>query len=638
MACWKAPPIESFPRSFSPMTAKPSSSATVATPSPWPLRTLCDHPLLVCAAFLLVFVPVYTWVSWRVGPNSDNAAALMIAKDIAAGNVRAEDWVFSTQPFLFSDNIWAAIVIAIFGYSPIVIHVVPALYLALTALFAALLVLKARPSGVVLLAPFLLIPNAFTTLMGNQLASHGGAAAMAMASVFLLGYVSDRWLVPALAVAALVWGIVTSSDALLLVIFFLPAILAAMLHLALAPGRRAVVVLAALLAGLAIYFLAGKVFDHLLLSATPGVGHQGLARPGVILRNVGLLVEALREYFAVGFRGGVLDAVLSTVRLLFLLGLLAGFAAAAVRAWRKSFVDTFLLLSAGTTACAFVFSTMTVDVMSARYLFFGVLAGIVFVARNIDFGRLAKPLSVALVLLALTNIPGVLQAVSTAPRYADLAQFLRENGLTRGYAGFWQSHVTSVTGDVEVAPVWAMGTIRPFYWLAKTTWYGPGRTFFMTPDPSEKAVALAQFGPPVRELRHGDMEILVWDEISMPMMGFIVSTGDVGAVRLGPFVRREDGFGPNLRKGTFLEEVAPSLPAGRYRFTMDGVKDAGSAEIVIDAPGGAVMRQSIAPGDGRIADFTFALPAMTRDLRIRVKVRKADDLVVRGYGLYRIGD
>jgi len=247
--------------------------------------------------------------------------------------------------------------------------------------------------------------------------------------------------------------------------------------------------------------------------------------------------------------------------------------------------------------------------------------------------------AVAVVVLSLFNLQSVLGATSSEARYRDLARFLRDHGLTAGYAGFWQSHVTSVDGLVDVAPVWAITAVRPFYWLSRTTWYGPERTFFMTPDPHEKAVALAQFEPPRRTLRHGDMDILVWDRIPMPMMGFIATTGDMGAVQVGPHERTPEGIGTVGRKGTFLEEVAPSLPKGRYRLTLDGVKRAGRAEIAIDtAAGGLAIRAPIASGEGRLADLGFALTGTTRDLRVRIKVGKADDLVVRSYGLYRVGD
>lgn len=604
-------------------------------------RVLGIRPAVAGALFLVAFVPFYTWVSWRIGYNSDNASGLLIAKDIGEGNLLGMDWMFSTQSYLFSDNFPTAVVIAAFGYSPILIHVMPAFYFAATALFAILLVARARPENILLLAPFVLIPTAFTTLMANQLALHGGAYVLASASIYLAGYVSDRRLVPALAVAAIAWGIVANSDELFLVIFMLPAILAAVLHVVVAPGRRSVALLAVTLGGLVAYGLAGVIVDHLFLYETPGVGHKGLADFATIRGNVQLLVDGLASYFAIGFSGDLLTQALSALRLLFLLALLAGFVFTIIftTAWRKSYADTVLFFSTGATVCAFVLSTMPVDLMSSRYLFFAILAAIILVARNVALGRLAKPAGGLLVILALANLQSVLLATSSQTRYADLARYLRDNGLTRGYSGFWQSHVTTVAGDVHVAPVWALSTVRPFYWLSKTTWYGPGRTFFMTPDPREKAVALAQFGPPRRELRHGDMDILVWDEIPMPMMGFIALTGDVGAARLGPHRRTPDGFGTARERGTFLEEVAPSLPKGRYRLVLDGVKRAGQAEIAIDTgSGGLAIRQPIAMGDGRLAAFEFALTQMTRDLRIRIRVRKADDLVIRSYALYRIGD
>lgn len=591
-----------------------------------------------CIAFLLIFVPFFTWVSSRVGFNSDNASALLIAKDIASGNLRAENWIFSTQSYLFSDNIWTAIVIAVFGYAPVIIHVMPALYLAIAALFAVLLVARERPWNVAWLAPLILLPNEFAAVRAFELALHGGAYALAAASIYLCGRVSDRRLVPVFAALAVAWGVLANSDELFLVIFMLPAFLAALLHVVLAPGRRTVSLLAATLGGFAVYALAGLLFPHVFLYVTPGVGHQGLADLEAFTKNLGLLAEGVLQFFNIGFGRGALDAILSILRLVFFLSVLAGFAVAAVRAWRKSFVDTVLLLSASATVSAFVFSTMPVDLGSTRYLFFAVLAAAVFAARNVSLGRLAAPVSVMLVLLALTNLQSLwLFGPRDAP-YRDLARYLRDNGLTEGYAGFWRSHVTSVTGDVHIAPVLTGGMIHPFYWLTKTTWYGPGRTFFMTPDPAEKALALAQFGPPRRTLRHGDMDILVWDEIAMPMMGFSLADGYLGTVQFGPIKRYGDGFGPATRKETLFEEVAMSLAAGRYRLTMEGRKNAGTAEIVIDAPGGPIVRQQVASVDGRIADFEFTLPAMTRDLRVRLKVRKADDLVVRAYRVYRVGD
>ena len=144
--------------------------------------------------------------------------------------------------------------------------------------------------------------------------------------------------------------------------------------------------------------------------------------------------------------------------------------------------------------------------------------------NSISRVRLAGYAAGALVLAGyLAGLGYELTQPAVPPENSALAPWLTAHHLTYGLAGYWQASSVTVEGDGRVAiRALAGGSIRPYLWLAKTSWYDSAshRATFVVIDTQTptfaawlpRATAERYFGPPVRTYRTGPYTILVWDK------------------------------------------------------------------------------------------------------------------------------
>jgi hypothetical protein len=138
--------------------------------------------------------------------------------------------------------------------------------------------------------------------------------------------------------------------------------------------------------------------------------------------------------------------------------------------------------------------------------------------------RLAGYAAGALVLAGyLTGLGYELTQPAVPPENSALAPWLTAHHLTYGLAGYWQASSVTVESDGRVAVrALAVGSMRPYLWLAKTSWYDSAshRATFVVIDTQTptfaawlpRATVERYFGPPVRTYRTGPYTILVWDK------------------------------------------------------------------------------------------------------------------------------
>ncbi|EDW3847806.1 hypothetical protein YL26_004965, partial [Salmonella enterica subsp. enterica serovar Hadar] len=60
-------------------------------------------------------------------PSSDSMSGILEAADIANGNITLKGWYLSTVTFYFTDLVWFALAIKLFGYSEWITYVIPGL-------------------------------------------------------------------------------------------------------------------------------------------------------------------------------------------------------------------------------------------------------------------------------------------------------------------------------------------------------------------------------------------------------------------------------------------------------------------------------------------------------------------------------
>lgn len=118
---------------------------------------------------------------------------------------------------------------------------------------------------------------------------------------------------------------------------------------------------------------------------------------------------------------------------------------------------------------------------------------------------------------------------------SPLVDALRQAGLHRGYAGYWDANVLSILsgGDIRVAPILigASGLPEPHRYLGSERWYSASwadePSFLITDPPMRDQLSMpalvALLGPPTRNLHVGEYEILVFATNMSERLSFAVA-------------------------------------------------------------------------------------------------------------------
>jgi hypothetical protein len=589
--------------------------------------------------FVVAGTVFYSWLSYQIGANSDNMSSLLISKDMAEGNIHLDGWSMSTQSYLFSDIIWTAFAIKLFGYFPLLAHIMPALFFSFTALFSLLIVKKKNPKNIFLLAPIILIPTLFTTANAIELNIHGGAYFASAAFIFMTGYIRQSLLPYLLVFLVLVTGIVIDSDKLYIYIFLLPCLFSSLLHLYVTKDKRFVFIAVGTLASFVAAMIVGSLRAQFFHFDIPGFGIAALATPEVMLANFELLLSGMAHYFAIDFSQNTISVVLSGIRLFFLLAFIVLFIRASITSWKSSYVDSLLFFSSGMPVAAFIFSTMPIDVTSTRFIFFSILSASLFTARNTMITKYYGVMFVTVCLWALCNFHDTLSVkVQQNEYYKELGTYLEENGLKTGYAEFWNASILSSVSNVHISPVLTDGLVKPFHWLSKEEWYSRKGNFFITKKKAEKETVIAQFGKPARELSFKGMDILIWEKMPMPPEGFSDMHITKDSLPLRVYRMTDKGVTSTGEKGFMLSGPYINIKPGKYTLTVSGEKIAGNAEIEIFSPTkGISIKHPLSEGQGVLTKFDFSLDKPVDDLEIRLLVAPDDEISISGYTVVKGG-
>jgi len=191
-------------------------------------------------------------------------------------------------------------------------------------------------------------------------------------------------------------------------------------------------------------------------------------------------------------------------------------------------------ISASLLIVAFVSSTLPVDFLSIRYVIpilysmaavVPLYAGRSLVRRVVIAGGIAVVATMSVRSLQAVARDHAFQEPLTRQLPA-VASFLESQGLTRGYAGYWNSHPLTLHSDGRVAarPVGQGANCQgvdpaalcPFHLNSVSSWYTPGGDggpTFVLQDPAGEYVKLppsATFGTPSSVHQIGRMTIFVY--------------------------------------------------------------------------------------------------------------------------------
>jgi hypothetical protein len=489
------------------------------------------------AAFLLVLAALfaaYLRLSRTYPENSDEANILLMASDLAHGNLLLSGWNVSDVPFITTELPEVALLVRLFGLHLDTAHIAAALtYTVVVALAMLLARGRARgPRAVTRMAVALAILLAPQPGVGVFVlvfsVGHIGTAA----PVMLAWLVLDRWPPPpgrtwrrcswwwpAAVGGLLAWALL--ADPLVLVIAVVPVLAVCALRVAPGllsrlqngsgpsrsrpafadPGREASLAVAAAAAYL-VAWCGGRLLPaaggytqqpvpFTLDPAGTWYGHARTVAHGLLAMFGAFPVpgNAINylgpgDYVAAPPLSGLAEAVAVT-RLACVALAAAGAAVVARRFFRRDADLVSQLLLAGVVAnlAAYIPSSLADHTALNAREFAPVLPFAAVLAARALGDRLGaraaadRVLAASLAALLGWYCAGLAHqaAAPAAPDpFARLAAFLRQHHLDSGIGGYWNASVITVdTGGAVTVRAVTQGCLQPYAWESRPAWYDP---------------------------------------------------------------------------------------------------------------------------------------------------------------------
>jgi hypothetical protein len=496
---------------------------------------------------IAVLTFLYRRLSLGVPVNSDDANFVLQGLAIAHGNPLLAGWTIPADTFYTTDLPLYAIVVAMRGVDPSVVHTVGAVVYALLVAVACLLArgsARGRPAWLRMLITFALLaapanPAGIALLLEGPY--HTGTTLFLLAGILALDRARGRVEPLPIAVFGVLLALAVAADPLGLYVgtAAVAAVSAARLLLSALDDWRTdvtflVVALAAGLAGTGFRRFVSAVGGYHLLPVP--AGFAGIAD---LPHNLQLLVQGWLQLFGADFFGRPIgaSAAVPALRAVGFLFVVLSIAVAVRRWWREKESDRVTQLLVGVVlvdVAAYVLSTQATDLRSVRFLIPAIGAGAVLAGRVGVAALVNRRLRVAAVVVALGYIALLFAGLRAAPAAqpeGELTAWLGSRGLTYGLGSYWNGPSATVTGQdrVRIRAVTATdGRLHPYRWVVDQAWYDPGRSGndarFVVVDQVAygqvtETTAKATFGPPAEVDHVGGYTVLIWQKNLLRELG-----------------------------------------------------------------------------------------------------------------------
>jgi hypothetical protein len=508
---------------------------------------LFPRPATIAAAVawvalgILLFT-VYLHVSRTSAVNSDGASNALQGWSMLHGNLLLHGWQLSDVSFYTTELPQYALLEAVVGLGPGVVHLAAAMTYTLLVLGAGMLA-KGRATGRkgmlragvgmgIMLAPQ--VGTGVYVLMLSP--DHTGSAVPVLLTWILLDRGGRRWFVPPLAALVLGWALVADNIVLITGIGPLAAVGALRAYRVIV--RRGQPVRAAWFEiGLVVAAAAAVAGSHLAIGEITSHGgyyvypvHNQLAPFSELPSNLMLTLQGILILFGADFLNQNLGypAAIGAVHLVGI-GLVAWAVGVALR-WisRADLAVQLLTASVLVSLAAYLLGTTAVDLNSTREFAAvlpcgAALAGRVL-ARRLTAARLVPALGIVLTVYLL-GLGREVTKPAAPPQASQLAGWLSEHHLTYGLGGYWQADVVTLDtgGRITLRPVAALGPhIDRGAWEAQPAWYDARHhqanfVVLAQNQPGAKSYpwmtsVTDAFGQPVSVTYVGQYTIMVWNK------------------------------------------------------------------------------------------------------------------------------
>jgi energy-converting hydrogenase Eha subunit E len=545
--------VAAVPKSGTPekASAPPPAAQADDTRAAAPGRQAPVRRLLTAAAAALVVALLflaYLRMSRTYPENSDESNDLLMAWDMLHGNLLLHGWYLSDVSFITTELPQYALLVWLFGLHTDTAHIAAAMTYTLVVILSVLLARgrvsrrEARPR-MLLTAALMFAPQLGAVFVLLLSLGHIGTAVPLLLAWLVIDRCPARWYVPVAVGLLLTWVLI--ADPLVLLVGVVPLVAVCAMRVARELARRQDATVQAVLRArwyelsLAVAAIAAQgvasLAGRLLQAYLHPVPYQ-LAPVSTWPKHAWVTVKGLLALFGAKPEG---PPAAFAFALLHLAGV-ALVAWAVLRVARRflswpDMISQILLVAMVLNVAAYVPSTLaSATELNAREFAVVLPFGAVLAGRTLAVGlwdskrRWARPALLAGAVGALlagygASLGWAAAQPSVPAMNARLATFLSAHHLTSGIGGYWQASVVTVGSDgaVTIRAV-QPGTLRPYLWEAKSSWYdaSPNHANFLvtssTPgffnhwQPSR--AALAALGAPARTYHVGPYTVYVWNK------------------------------------------------------------------------------------------------------------------------------
>jgi hypothetical protein len=513
----------------------------------------------IAVAAVVLFL-CYLRLSQRVPVGSDGGSNALQAWDMLHGNVLLRHWTVSDVSFYPTELVQYALIEALWGLGPNVVHIAGAMTYTVLLLLAAWLakgpatgregLIRALVAAVVMLAP---APGAGPTLLMSP--DHfGSTVPVLLAWLTAEPLLTDRagrarWYVPPAVAIVLAWG--QFADGLILVTGVAPMVIVCAVRAGVKLWRRravpgtprgwpwAEVSLAA--AAVVSAGLARAASALIRLSGGFAVRPVPISFAGLaaLPHNLKLTAEGLLVIFGADLTGphSGPDLAFAALHLILVAAVAVAFVIALGRLGRDGeLAIPGLAIAIVLNVAAYVPTALVQDLRSTRDIsavlpFAAVLAGRVL-AGPLLRARLTAVLAVTGAVCAAALGYSAAQPPQPAQNQS-LAAWLASRHLSDGLAvNYWVANSTTLDSGARIAVRQVgMGNgfiVRPLPRELQTGWYRPASQyadFYVANDvnpgnsAAEEAAAVRTFGPPAQVLHPAGYTVLVWHKNLLAGLG-----------------------------------------------------------------------------------------------------------------------
>jgi hypothetical protein len=529
--------------------AAPAAPAA-GTPAGWPAlaRRAALAGLVVLAVAALYFA--YWRQSLAVGLSSDGSGNILQAWDMLHGNLLLTGWWVSDVSFYTTELPQYALIEALTGLGPWVVHAAAAMTFTLLVLFAALLAKGSARGGkgwarALLAAGLMVSPQLSATSVVLLSPDHTGTAVPLLVIWLLIDRARPRWHVPVLV--CLMFTLTMVGDSIILLTGVAPLVL-------IGTGRAVTGLISRGLRhapawyelSLAVAAAAGGLagtYGPRVMAALGGYRQSPVSADtdlSQLQHGSWVTLQGFLELFGANVLNPAFYGTTTPAEVVFVWLHLAGALVAAigvvvgvVRIFRPGdlIVPVFAVAILANVG-AYMISTHAQDLLGAREMaavlpLGAVLAGRVLGDRLAAWTRAARywltPVLAVLTAGYLATLGfGAAQPARPGPN-EPLVAVLTAHGLTDGLATYWQANSTNVDSRGRIVISAVVQDVRdrlvPYLWETNEATYDPARRYanFVVADgpsalPGMKLSAELTFGRPAQIYQADGYTILVWNK------------------------------------------------------------------------------------------------------------------------------